>query len=178
MSMQTYVNAACEAQRRDPVGYADYFGPEDDDWVDEPVAAETATDNGVPPSERVAEVVGEAAGALADNFELSDLHASTVSSETHQAEIPLSWQEAVDGLEASERRVLGDALAVPVHNLGITTVGIVRRLTEAELLKAKGIGPARASVLKALGHHADQETELALVVDEDRHAQAFKAGRV
>ena len=167
-----YVDAHCDAARYDPsYDPSDYFGGGEihDDYVSSTQPGEV--------SERVAEMVRGAADGLADNFELATLYESTSSEpETDEAEVPPIWQAGIDGLDSTERGVLRNALSVPVHNLGIATVGIVRSLPDSELVKAKGIGLHRATILKALGHHADQETELVLVVGEDMAEQVLKPG--
>lgn len=180
MSMQSYISAHCRAAQYDRhYDSREFFGG-GEDWEDDPVPAkqtqmDPATSYLFPTTERVVGVVENAAGSLADNFELVALYASSAQSpRVNQADVPPIWQAGIDELDRVERRVLSDALKIPVYNLGIMSVGIVRRLPDTELVKAKGIGRNKAAILKALGHNADQETKLMLVVSEDRAGKALK----
>lgn len=169
MSMASYVGAHCRAAAYDPSYDArEFWGGGEDDVYDISVPASTA----------VAEMVAGAASAIGNDVALSSLYLSSRSSEVDQADVPAAWQSGLNGLDEVERRVLSNALSVPVHNLGIATVGIVRRLPDTELVKAKGIGTNRAAILKALGHNADQETKLIFVVGGDRIADGLKAEAV
>ena len=170
MSMQSYISAHCRAAATDRTYRAsDYFGGGDyDDWGDVPSRTLTS-------SEMVAGTIGRAARAFSGNLTLARLHASTIEeSEVSPSDISPAWSRVYGALDGTERSVLRRALEIPVQELGIKTVAMVRRLPEAELLKAKGIGPGRALVLKSLGHNAARETELSLIVEEARHEEVLK----
>jgi hypothetical protein len=123
-------------------------------------------------AERIVGVVEGAAGALADSYSLRDI---IYPGSANPEDVPPFWQTALDLLGVSDRRVMSVAISPMVHDLGLQAVGIVRRLPEAELLKASNIGENRAAIIKALGHYADREVSITRAgIPRDRLLRALK----
>jgi hypothetical protein len=111
-------------------------------------------------TERIVEIVEPAARSLPDNFSTWDLYGTSVQAKwVDMADIPPMWQESMSYLHGIERAQFSAAITA-ANCLGFINVGLIRRVSATELVKAQYVGENRAAILKSLGHYIDREISL------------------